>query len=509
MKISRKGSAPTTRAPVHDRLGRAGRRLLAAALCAVLAPAGALDLHAPVEIELPDIGDSASSALSPREEQRISEELTAAVRRAGVMIEDGPLEDYLNRIGHDIVAHADTTQRFNFFWVNDTRINAFAAPGGAIGVNTGLILNTLNESEFASVLAHEVSHVTQRHGARSIEARGRMSVPMAVAMVGAILAGLANPQAGQAAIAAVTAGSQQLGINFTRANEKEADRIGIQVLARSGFEPRAMAEFFERLQTANRYSDPAAIPEYLRTHPVTLNRIAESRSLAARYPPVRLRDEREFHLMRARTQAYSAERPEDILVHFESVLREGKHSDELAARYGHAIALMRAGEFDRARSEIEELVSEHPGRSDFGLERVEIERRAGRPEVAWQLLEALYQQHPNDRAVVLERADLALATERYDIARRILRDYSFRFEVDARYFRMLAQAEGRGGSKIESRIALAEYYYRLGDLERSLEQLRLAREEGAMDIYQRSRIEARSQEFEVLMAERAERGGGL
>jgi len=469
----------------------------------------ALDLHAPVEIELPDIGDSTASVLSPREEQRIGEELTAAVRRAGAMIEDGPLEDYLNRVGHDIVANAETTQGFNFFWVNDTRINAFAAPGGAVGVNTGLILNTQNESEFASVLAHEVSHVTQRHGARSIEARGKLSVPMAVAMVGAILAGLANPQAGQAAIAAVSAGSQQLGINFTRANEKEADRIGIQVLARAGFEPRAMAEFFERLQMANRYNDPAAIPEYLRTHPVTLNRVAESRSLAARYPPVRLRDEREFHLMRARTQAYSADRPEDALVMFETALREGKHVDELAARYGYTIALMRTGNFDRARAEAEQLVRDHPKRSDFGLERVEIEKRAGRAEVAWKLMEELNARHPNDRSVVLERADLALATERYDIARRILRDYSFRFEVDARYFRMLAQAEGRGGSLVESRIALAEYYFRLGDLKRSLEQLRLAREGGAVDIYQRSRIEARSQQFEVLLAERAERGGGM
>lgn len=482
--------------------------LLAATLLPCLTPSMALDLHAPVEIELPDIGDSSATALSPREEQRIGEELTAAVRRAGAMLEDAPLEDYLNRIGHDIVAHADTTQRFNFFWVNDTRINAFAAPGGAVGVNIGLILNTHNESEFASVLAHEVSHVTQRHGARSVESRGKMSVPMAVAMVGAILAGLANPQAGQAAIAAVTAGSQQLGLNFTRANEKEADRIGIQVLARAGFEPRAMAEFFERLQMANRYNDPAAIPEYLRTHPVTLNRVAESRSLAARYPPVRLRDEREFHLMRARTQAYSAERPEDALVHFETALREGKHGDELAARYGYTIALMRSGDFDRARVQAERLVREHPKRSDFGLERMEIERRAGRRDEAWRIIEELSLQHPEDRAVVIERAELALATERFDLAREILRDYSFRFDVDARYFRMLAQAEGRGGSRVESHIALAEYYFRLGDLRRSIEQLGLAREGGAVDIYQRSRIEARAQQFEVLLAEQAQRGGG-
>jgi beta-barrel assembly-enhancing protease len=469
-------------------------------------PASGLDLSAPVQIELPDIGDSSAVSLSPRDEQRIGDSILSAVRRAGVMIEDGPLEDYLDQVGHRIVANAGTTQRFTFFWINDNRINAFAAPGGVVGVNTGLILNTRSESEFASVIAHEVSHVTQRHGARSVEAGNKMSIPMAVAMVGAILAGIANPQLGQAAIAAVSAGGQQMALNFTRANEQEADRIGMQVLARSGYDPRSMADFFERLQTVNRYNDPSAVPEYLRTHPVTINRIAEARSLSANYPPVKLRTEREFQLARARTQAYAADRPQEALTMFESALREGKHADELAARYGYTIALMRVGDFERARIQADRLIAEHPKRSEFGLERMEIERRAGDREAAFRLADELARRFPNDRAVALEKADLALETARFDVARDLLRDYAYRFPVDSRYYRMLAQAEGRSGSKVESHIALAEYYYRLGDLRLSIEQLRLARSEGGVDTYQRSRIEARSQEFEVLLAERIERG---
>jgi len=292
----------------------------------------------------------------------------------------------------------------------------------------------------------------------------------------------------------------------SRTDEQEADRIGIQVLARSGFDPRAMADFFERLQTVNRYNDPAAIPEYLRTHPVTINRIAEARSLAARYPPVRLSAEREFHLSRARTQAYAADRPEEALAMFESSLREGKYADELAARYGYTIALMRTGDYERARVQAERLMREHPKRVEFGLERMEIERRAGRREVAWQLVEDLTGRFPDDRTIAMEKADLALETQRFEVARDLLRDYAYRFPVDARYYRMLAQAEGRSGSKVESHIALAEYYHKLGDLRRGIEQLRLARSEGGVDTYQRSRIEARSQELEVLMAEQLERG---
>jgi beta-barrel assembly-enhancing protease len=488
-------------------LPRSGLPVLLALLL-LLAPAGVrpIELDAPTEIDLPDIGESTSAALSPRDERRIGEGLVVQIRRSGLMVEDSLMEDYLEQLGLRIVAQSGATEDFSFFWLADPRINAFAAPGGVVGVNTGLLLNARNESELASVLAHEVSHVTQRHTARSIEAQNRLSVPMAVALVGAILASIANPEIGQAALAAANAGGQQYAINFTRANEQEADRIGMQVLARAGFEPRAMADFFDRLQTANRYNDPKQIPEYLRTHPVTVNRIAEARSLSERYPQARLPAERDFHLARARVQVYTAERTEEILNYFEESLRTGKFADEAAARYGYALALMRSGEFDLAQVQMERLARAQPDRPEFGLGLVEIERKKGKLDAAYQRTLALAKAFPNHRPVVVAEAEMALETKHDAEARTLLRAYPYKYRVDLRYYRLLAQAEGRGGSQVESHIALAEYYRRLGDLPLALEQLKLARDSRGVDTYQRSRIEARSHEFEIELAEQEERG---
>ena len=455
-----------------------------------------VNLDLPTEIELPEIGDSSSAALSPTEEAKIANQVLAEVRRSGLMVEDGVLEDYLDHIGQGIVAQAEATEDFRFFWLNDPRINAFAVPGGAIGVHTGLLLNSQSESELASVLAHEISHVTQRHGARSVQAANRLTIPMAVAMVGAILATIANPEIGQAALAAANAGGQQIALNFTRANEKEADRIGMQVLARSGFDPRAMADFFERLQTANRYNDPKQIPEYLRTHPVTENRIAEARSLADRYPPKLRQDPDDFFLVRARTQAYTATRPEEIAQYFESALRTGKFAHEESTRYGYALALMRKGDFDLARVQMDRLIQSAPERPEYVLGRVEIDHKQGRHKQAYAAVLALSERFPNHRPTQLALAELALENGQHQKALQVLRGYPYQYSTDARYYRMLAQAESRGGSAVESHIALSEYYAMVGDPRLSMEQLRLARDSRGVDTYQRSRIEAKLADLE-------------
>jgi len=167
--------------------------------------------------------------------------------------------------------------------VLENDINAFAGPGGYIGVNSGLILMTEAESELASVIAHEIGHVTQRHLFRAAEAAGRLSIPTMAATLAAILLGTQSPAMGQAAIMAIQAGSVQFQINFTRENEEEADRVGMQTLANSQFDPRSMPTFFERLQQSTRYYGQN-IPEFLRTHPVTASRISDTRGRAETYP---------------------------------------------------------------------------------------------------------------------------------------------------------------------------------------------------------------------------------
>ncbi len=233
-------------------------------------------------IQLPDLGDSSQVGFSPAQERKVGEAIIRQIRAQGGYMQDPEVNDYLNELGHKLVAASnDAKQDFEFFAVPDSQINAFALPGGYIGVNTGLILLAQNESELASVLAHEISHVTQRHMARMID---QQKNSMLLSLAGLALAVLASRAGGggqgvQAAIASTTALNQQSQLNFTRENEYEADRIGFSRLVAAGYDPNGMATFMEKLQRSTRFLESNA-PSYLRTHPITYERIAEAQSRA-------------------------------------------------------------------------------------------------------------------------------------------------------------------------------------------------------------------------------------
>ncbi|NBO73533.1 MAG: hypothetical protein EBV29_02685 [Gammaproteobacteria bacterium] len=241
-----------------------------------------------VGADLPDIGSGANSTMTLNDEYQLGLMVVRGLRDQGLILEDPEVTDYIQTLGSRIVAHIpESEQRYTFFVVREGGINAFALPGGFIGVNYGLITATANESQLASVIAHEIAHVKQRHIARAIQAQGRSTMASAAAMVAAIVIGMATgtPDAMQAGMAIAQGTAMQQQINFTRANEYEADRVGIGFLAAAGFDPNAMPDFFE---TIGRRSGLAGIgvPELLRTHPVTSNRIAESRDRLALYKKV-------------------------------------------------------------------------------------------------------------------------------------------------------------------------------------------------------------------------------
>ena len=235
------------------------------------------------QIQLPDFGDSSSKAFSNADERAIGEAFMREIRSRLTIVDDPEVEQYIQWIGYRLVSESDYYNLgFTFFVVADNQINAFAAPGGYIGANSGLITASESESELAAVLAHETAHVTQRHIARSIELAGRNNIPAIAGLIAAIIIGTQNSQAGAATAAAVVGGQAQKQIDFTRANEKEADRVGMQLLESSGFDPRAMPAFFEKLQSESRYYRKP--PEFLSTHPVTTARIADTRGRAEQFP---------------------------------------------------------------------------------------------------------------------------------------------------------------------------------------------------------------------------------
>ena len=262
--------------------------------------------------DLPDIGDSAGAVISPEQEKQLGGYMMRQLRQSGIVLNNLVITAYLTSLGQRLAANSEEpTWQFTFFVVNEPSINAFAGPGGYIGVHTGLFIASENESELAGVLAHEIAHVTQRHLARAFEAADSLSVPHMAAMLASILVATQNPEAGMAGMAAVSGAAMQYQINFTRANEYEADRVGIQTLANSNLDPFGMPRFFERLQKNSRLYGSRP-PEFLSTHPVTTNRIAEATSRAENYPAGEI-DTLDFQLVRAKIKVFDYSDPQQVM----------------------------------------------------------------------------------------------------------------------------------------------------------------------------------------------------
>ncbi|MGD9604206.1 MAG: M48 family metalloprotease [Gammaproteobacteria bacterium] len=495
------------------------RKFTAAVLSLLLAasPAGALEdsqpltEHDDIDLnDLPDFGDSAGAYISPEQERLLGLSFMRQMRRQAPIVTDEEVEDYIQKVGMELGEHSGYYGDFHFFVIESSVINAFAVPGGYIGMHSGLILNSQSESEMASVLAHEIAHLTQRHGARMIEAAGKMSIPSMAAFLGAIILSAIDPQAGMGALAAIGAAQQQYQLNFTRANEKEADRLGIELLNTSGFNTESMAVFFERMQLANRYSDPAYIPEYLRSHPVTVNRIAEARERAEKMPSRTVReDSYDYLLVWQKLNVMSAADPAQAKTYYEATLRDRTYKNEAATRYGYALALSEAGDFDRARRELDQLILAQPNITAFRIAYARLEQQAGRLPRALALFDEARKLDPESRAATYGYVSLLSHTGQPEEARRILREFGSAERRDPRFYKLLAEAEERMGDVVNSHYDLAEYYRAVGEVELAAEQLKLAQTVADISHYQRMRVDARLAELEKdldrMDAERAKR----
>ena len=446
--------------------------------------------------DLPSIGDSAGSVVSPEFERRLGQAVMRQVRQNTPLIQDPEVESYIQSIGYQLVANSDDNQlTFTFFVINNPQINAFAAPGGVVGINSGVILNSEKESELAGVLAHEIAHVTQRHMARTFEAASKFNMPMAAAVVGAILLGIANPEAGQAALAVVSGVGAQYQINFTRENEEEADRIGMQLLARSGFDPRGMPSFFERLQQSSRYYQGNA-PEFLRTHPLTSTRIADSIARAEQYPRRDYPNSRNFELVRARLTVLAHENPADAIKIFEQQLAADDNRDKTAARYGYALALMKANNFPKAQEQLRILLKDDPENIAYLLAMGRLESAQRNFNAAVNIYREAMRLYPDYRPLVLAYARALLNTKQPLEARELLRKYARNNEPTLIHYDLLSQAEAETGSPAESAMAKAEYYYLSGETRLAIDRLKHTQHNTQLTYYQQERISARLQQLE-------------
>lgn len=446
-------------------------------------------------IQLPDIGDSAGSVLSPAEEHQLGAELVRELRRSHPPVDDPYITDYIEHLGAELTLNADSAVAgFEFFVVDDPTINAFALPGGFIGVHTGLVLATQSESELAAVLAHEIAHVTQHHIARTFEEARKLNLPTLGALLAALAIAGSSAEAGRAAITAVAAGSTQAQLNFTRANEQEADRVGIAILAHSALDPHAMPAFFERMAQANRFQGNQ-LPEFLRSHPVTDTRIADSRARADQYGYRQSPDSMGYQLVRMKLQLREEPNPTANVRRLKAQLATGQYLNETAAHYGYAQALLDAGDVKAATAEIERLREKHPDEIAFIIAASDAAAAAGDNVKAMASYESAMKLYPGSRALVVGYANLAMKNGKAAKARDRLRAALGEHPDDPTIHRLLAQAQSAAGDLGAAYQAQAEYLYLTGDIRGAIRQLENARRLQNNDFYQASKIEARLAEL--------------
>lgn len=453
--------------------------------------------------QLPDLGAAAGTTLSPRDEQELGRQMMMEVRRQLPLVEDPEVVHYIRDLGQRLATHSDAPQmNFEFFVVDSPDINAFAMPGGYIGINSGLIQNARNESELAAVLAHEIAHVTQRHLARRLAAAERINLRTLALTLAGLLLSTQNGQAGSALATAGMAGSIQQQLNFSRAFEHEADNLGIRMLSAAKLDPRGMPSFFERLLQATRYYDRP--PEYLSTHPASEARISESAQRAESYRSDTIFESLSFRLMRHKLAVQDAKQPSLAIERLQTEASEAKPSELPAVRYGLALALAADRRFDEAIKLLQELIADGGEHPSYLLALARTEQAAGAHRSGLTRFEQLLRLYPDYRPARLYHAEALIAAgdphQAYHLLSRALPS------SDAHLYWILARAAAEAKLGAEPQLAMAEHYYLRGDLKAALLQLDQALSNRQAGPHQLARAQARQEtlqrELEQALQER-------
>jgi predicted Zn-dependent protease len=461
--------------------------------------------------DLPDIGSPASSTLSLDDEYRIGLQVMRQLRDEGQIIEDPEATEYLQAVGSRIVAQAtgDSAQRFTFFFVREDTINAFALPGGFIGVNYGLVLSTRNEAQLAGVLAHEIAHVTQRHIARRVRSQGRQSIATMAAILASILVGAATGSSDVAmgGVAMAQGAAMQSQINFTRANENEADRVGMGFLAAAGFDPYGMPDFFETMgrRTSLQATSRNALPEILQSHPVTTNRIAESRSRAAQFKDLRQTPESiSYSLTRERLRVLSAPPEENVRRYYSD--RRAQQDQTVGERYGEALANYQAGSASASLDTLTGLAREYPQIPMLQSTLGQALLASGATDEALATFRRALALSPRNIPLTMRYAEALLKANQAKTAHAVLLDLFNNVAPTPEQIRFTALAASSAGDTADAAYYMSEYHIYTGNLPLSVAQLEMALAVPEITSVQRSRFQARLDEVrEAMFSDRKRR----
>lgn len=481
--------------------------------------------------ELPDLGDVSQATITPREERLLGLQIMRQIRADPSYLDDPEITSYLNSLGQKLISNTSEVrpgQSFEFFALQDSTINAFALPGGFMGFNSGLIIAAQSESELAGVMAHEIAHVTQKHLARMISGQKYSMITSIAALAVAILASRSNPQAGQAIIAASQAGAIQSQLNFTRKHEKEADRIGLNILLDAGFDPQGMSAFFERLQKASRFYENGA-PSYLRTHPITFERIADIQNRTHEMPYRQVPDSTDFLLVRAKLRALHG-KSSDAVSQFKARLEDKRYTNEAVERYGYILALLRDKKNSEANDELARLYTLIQSDATTNLllkdhrlgKTIQVKQKGlqagamietlaakvklanGQIEDALKIYRTALRIYPQHKALIHGYANALLQNHQIDSALELInRELQFH-PKDIQLYQLQSRAYTLKDKLMLKHRAQAEVYILQGYYEPAIEQLKIALKHDNGDFYQLSTIEARLHQLQRFMEEEKE-----
>jgi predicted Zn-dependent protease len=444
--------------------------------------------------DLPEIGVVASSAISLDKEVLIGDALMRQLRGQAPIINDPLLDEYIQDIGNRLVAQAENVKfPYKFFILNSPDINAFAFFGGHIGIHTGLIFNARNESELASVLAHEVSHVTQRHIARSIEAKQKSSPLQIASLLGSILVAAVNPEAGMAAISVSNAASAQSSINYTRQNEKEADRVGISILANAGFDPNGASSFFSILAEKNRLKSSSLA--FLLTHPLPESRIADARTRAASFRPRDIPESINFHLAKTRILARYYANPKRNIEYFSDILQRQSYVFKRAAEYGLALSYLADEEFEPALKIIDLLLEKYPDNLFYLDTYTDIAIEMNQHQKAIDRLSAQIVHAPFNQVLTLNLANVLIKSGNFDKATSLLKDYLLIKPDNMLAYDLLSDVYRISEQKLEMHQVKAEVYALVAAYPRAIDELHTAYNYADDRNIEKQRIRARIDQF--------------
>lgn len=440
---------------------------------------------------LPQMGEPVDQQLSPFEERKIGKEFMRQAKFSLPVITDTELNEYIQMLGERLLTGVGSADYpFTFFLLNENTINAFAVPGGYIALNSGLINAFQTEGQVASVVAHEIAHVTQRHHARAYSNQGNSGLTTAATIIAAILIGQHNPEAGQAALATGIGLSQQSRINYTRSNEYEADRIGIDILMDAGFSSVNMAEAFDILKKNSSLNTTGVQLEYLRTHPLNENRIAEARSRADLEKDSGETNSLGFTLFRTRLNIITSNDRAQLRHVFKSQVKKNNTSSDIL--YGLALIETLAGNFNTA----DELLKGLPNaaRQEYFVQtlRAKINYLLGNEAFANAEMNELIALYPSRFSVVSQLAYLEAASNKLDNAYETLTQYIRKTPTpNIDVYKQLADVQQRRNNQTGSHEFLATYYEESGSRRDAIQQLEIALRSVESGSHDELRISAR------------------